>query len=201
MIPDKFRRYIFHSRKEILLKMIKGELRDEKELYLSFTRALPAIVSHGPAGLNASIKMIGFVLKEKYLEETLYKIKEFVERGKKNSLDVLNFLLNYIYNEEKIDFAKLGTLDLAKKRTWANLKNGGEAILIFFTPPSTSFMVVADTEVHTEGIYFEYFNALHDLFHVFPRAGRIVGKHPAYIFRIKEIWDKSVDSFGVKIYP
>ncbi len=201
MIPDAFKQYIFRERKAMIEKMAKGEVKDEKEIYLWFTRALPAIVTDGPAGLNASIKMIGFVLKEDYLDEAVRMIHEIAKEKRKMS-EILDFLLNFVYDENKIDFTKLATLDLAHKRTWANLKNGGEAILIFFTPPDISYMVIAETEVHLEGSkYFEYVNALHDIFHVAPTAGKIVGRHPTYIFKIKEIWDKSVKAFGNKIYP
>ena len=201
MIPEKFKQYIFHARREILEKMARGEAIDRRDIYLSFTRTLPAIISNGPAGLNASIKMIGLVPKEEFIEDILNKIREFISSGKKSSEEVLGFLLENIYDEDKIDFTKLGTLDLARKRTWTNLRNGGEAVLIFFTPPLTSFMIIADVEVHTEGAYFEYFNALHDLFHTFPHTGKVVGKHPTYIFKIREIWDKSADRFGERIYP
>jgi len=200
-IPERFKKYIFDERKNMIIKMMRGEVRDEKEIYLWFTRALPAIVSNGPAGLNASIKMVGFVVKEEYLEETVSAIKNFVNSGKKSHEEVLQFLLRYIYDENRLDLSKLATLDLAKKRTWANLRDGGEAVLIFFTPPDTSFMVKVNVEVHLDGLYFEYVNALHDLFHVVPQAQRIVGRHPTYIFKIREIWDKSVDAFGKKIYP
>lgn len=201
MLPTKFIDYIFYERKNMIIKMAKGEVKDEKEVYLWFTRALPAIVTNGPAGLNASIKMVGFVVKEEYLEETIQKIKSFVASGKRTHGEVLDFLLNTVYNEDKIDFEKLITLDLARKNTWANIKNGGEAVLIFFTPPDVSFMVKADVKVYISGLYFEYANAIHDIFHVVPTAGKIVGRNPVYVFEIKEIWDKSVDAFGKKIYP
>lgn len=201
MIPESFKQYIFYERRIMIERMSKGEVRDNKEIYLWFTRALPAIVTNGPVGLNASIKMVGFVLKEKYLDEAIEQIHKIAQQ-KRGTREILNFLLNTLYNEDKIDFTKLATLDLARKRTWQNLKNGGEAVLIFYTPPDTSFMLIAETEVHLEGSkYFEYVNALHDIFHVAPTAGKIVGRHPTYIFKIKEIWDKSVNAFGKRIYP
>jgi len=201
MIPNSFKKYIFYERRAMIEKMARGEIKENNDVYLWFTRALPAIVTNGPAGLNASIKMVGFVLKENYLDDAINKLHEIASE-KRNIRDILQFLLNYVYNENKIDFSKLATLDLARKRTWQNLRNGGEAILIFYTPPDTSYMIIADTEVHLEGSkYFEYVNALHDIFHVAPTAGRIVGRHPTYIFKIREIWDKSVTAFGKKIYP
>lgn len=201
MIPDSFKKYIFYDRKAMIEKMAHGIIEENNDVYLCFTRSLPAIVTNGPAGLNASIKMVGFVLKENYLEEAISKLHE-IAREKRGMKHILQFLLDYIYDENKIDFSKLATLDLARKRTWQNLKNGGEAILIFYTPPDTSYMVIADTEVHLEGSkYFEYVNALHDIFHVAPTSGKIISGHPTYIFKIREIWDKSISAFGRKIYP
>ena len=202
MIPKRFKNYIFTERRIMIEKIAKGEVKDKQSIYLWFTRALPAIVTHGPVGLNASIKMVGFVLKEQFIRDFLEKIYEFLAERKKNRKEILELLLGFVYDENKIDFTKLITLDLAKKKTWENLKDGGEAVLIFFTPPDISFMVKADVEVHLEGsIYFEYANALHDLFHVVPYAERIVGRNPTYVFKIKEKWDKSVDAFGKRIYP
>ncbi|MGQ4893714.1 MAG: hypothetical protein ACP6IQ_03710 [Candidatus Njordarchaeia archaeon] len=198
MIPDVFKKYFFYERRKLIEKMLTGEAVENNELYLQFTRALPAIVSNGPEGLNASIKMVGFVPKEEYLTDTINKIKDLVAKKVKGK-KVIEFLLNEIYVEEKIDFTKIGTLDLAKKRTWGNLKNGGEAVLIFFTPVETSFMIKAKVKTFTDGPYYQYMNLLHDIFHV----GPVIRKkgNPTYIFEIEEIWDKSLNAFGKKIYP
>jgi len=198
MIPEKFKSYFFYERKKLIEKMLTGEVVENNELYLQFTRALPAIVSSGPKGLNASIKMVGPVPKEEYLTDIINKIKNLVAR-KIRGKEVIRFLLKEVYNEEKIDFTKMGTLDLAKKRTWENLKNGGEAVLIFFTPVEISFMVKAKVKTYTEGPYYLYMNLLHDIFHVGPVI-REKG-NPAYIFEMEEIWDKSLKAFGKRIYP
>ncbi len=178
--------------------MLHGSI-DKTYIYLEFTRTLPAIVTYGPAGLNASIKMVGIVPKEEYIETTLEKIVAFASK-KPSMEDVLNFLLDEIYRPDVLDFSKLFTLDLAKKNTWTNINESNEAILIFFTPPETSYMVCAKVTIHTNDIYFEYANAMHDIFHAVPRTGKISLRAPTYIFHIMEIWDKSAKAFGKKIY-
>ena len=65
-MPEEWIDYVFRKRKQIIERMVKGKV-DAKTINLEFTRALPAIVSTGPAGLNASIKMIGLIHKEKCL--------------------------------------------------------------------------------------------------------------------------------------
>ncbi|MGQ4891575.1 MAG: hypothetical protein ACP6IP_03700 [Candidatus Njordarchaeia archaeon] len=197
--PEEWIDYIFRKRKQIIERMIKGKVNSDM-INLEFTRTLPAIVSSGPRGLNASIKMVGLLHKERYIEETFEEMGKLVAK-KPKTREVIDFLLNRYYVEDKIDFSKLFTLDLAKKSTWANLNSTKEAVLIFFTPPITSYMVKADVEIHVNDLYFKFANTMHDLFHVVPVKGRVVSKAPTYIFKIKEISNKSADKFGVKIYP
>ena len=48
-----------------------------------------------------------------------------------SSMKAAKFLLNEIYIEEKIDFGKFITLELAKKHTWKNLINSKEKRALF----------------------------------------------------------------------
>lgn len=167
---------------------------------LGFTRHNPAIITCGKAGPNGSIKGIGFIHKEEYLEETLQKLREELKKPY-NPRDALNFLLNEIYVREKIDFTKLVSLELAKKHTWTNITGGSsEATVLFFTPPSTSYEVRCEVEVHEDDEVWEYTNAVHDVFHR-PKKPRDWSKTPAYLFKIKEIYDNGEKAIGVRIYP
>jgi len=198
-IPDEWIDYIFRKRLAIIRRMSEGNVSRD-EIYIGFTRTMPAIVTNGPAGLNASIKMVGLLPREELLEETYRKILDFIEE-KPSMRDVVRFLLSEIYVEEKIDFTKLFTLDLAKKNTWRNLNATNRAILIFYTPPITSYLVKAKVTIHTDDIIYKYANAMHDIYHVVPLKGKIVSRAPVYVFHIYEIWNKSADKFGVRIYP
>lgn len=198
-IPHEWIEYIFEKRREAIERMLSGNV-DSRDIYLGFTRTVPAIVSYGSAGLNASVKMIGLVPKEDIIDDLYAKVIELVE--KKPSMQIVTkFLLNEIYVRDLIDFSKLFTLDLARKNTWRNVNENPDVVLIFYTPPDISFMVRAKATIHTDDIYYRYANAIHDIFHVVPKKGKIVSRAPTYIFNIKEIWNKSADKFGVKIYP
>jgi len=198
-IPEEWINYIFRRRREMIIKMSKGEAKRE-EILLEFTRALPAIVTDGPAGLNASIKMVGVLPKEKYIPELLNMINDLISKKPKME-EIVKFLLEKIYVEDVLDFTKLFTLDLAKKNTWRNINETRKAVLIFFTPPTKSYMIKADVTIHVDDKIFQFANAMHDLYHVVPKTGKIVSKSPTYVFHIREIWDKSADKFGVKIFP
>ena len=196
-IPESWIRYIFQERRAILERMSKGEVA-RCEIYLSFTRAMPAIVTYGPAGINASIKMIGILPRKDMIEEVYMEVLEFMQ-GKHDMGSIVSFLLDRVYIEDRLDFTKLFTLDLARRNTWRNLRANDEAILLFFTPPSRSFMVKARTTIHEDDIISRFANAMHDMFHF--REIERVPRAPAYVFHITEIWDKSADKFGVRIYP
>ncbi|MEX0568018.1 MAG: hypothetical protein Q6363_002520 [Candidatus Njordarchaeota archaeon] len=198
-IPKAWVDYIFLKRRKIIEKMIRGEA-EAKDIYLEFTRTLPAIVTYGPAGLNASIKMIGLLPKKEILGEILSKMKSFIKKKPKMK-EVVKFLLDSVYVEDILDLTKLFTLDLALKNTWKNINETKSAVLIFFTPPSVSYMVKAEVTIHRDDDVFMFANYMHDLFHVVPIKGKVISRSPTYLFHIEEIWDKSADKFGIKIYP
>jgi len=198
-VPEEWINYIFRRRREMIIKISRGEAKRE-EILLEFTRALPAIVTDGPAGLNASIKMVGVLPKEKYIPGLLSMINDLINKKPKTE-KIIKFLLEKVYVEDILDFTKLFTLDLARKNTWKNINETKKAVLIFFTPPIKSYMIKADVTIHVNDEIFQLANAMHDLYHVVPKTGKIVSKNPAYVFHIREIWDKSADKFGVKIFP
>ena len=67
----KFFNWAFNTRAENVIKLQKGEMTSPEKMFLSFCSHEPAFVSYGPAGLNASVKGVGFLPKDEYLEETL----------------------------------------------------------------------------------------------------------------------------------
>jgi len=197
MIPEEFIKYAFEERVELIRKMLEGKFDDS--ILVGFTRHNAAIITAGPAGINGSIKGVGFIHKDDLLPETLEKMREEL-RSPYNPMKAGRFLLEEIYVREKIDFTKLISLELARKHTWKNLTEGKkEATILFFTPPSTSYEVRCEVEIHTQGPVWEYANSLHDTFHR-PEKPRDWSRTPAYLFKIKEIYDNSEDKMGVRIY-
>ncbi len=197
MIPKEFIRYVFDERVLLIKKMLRGEFG--ADVLLGFTRHNAAIITCGTAGINGSIKGIGFIHYDDILEDTLKKMREELKR-EYNMRRAAEFLLNEIYVRDKIDFKKLVSLELARKHTWENLREGEKkATILFFTPPSTSYELRCDVEIHSDDMIWEYANSLHDIFHR-PANKRDWTKTPAYLFKIREIYDNGEEKMGIKIY-
>lgn len=196
-IPDGFLEYVFRERRRAIEKVLFGGIKRE-EFFLEFTRHTPAIISYGPAGVNGAIKGIGFVHKEEYLENTINKLRRF---SAKDTKEALQFLLKWVYVEDKIDFTKLATLEIAKKHSWMNFSQNPEASILFYTPPSKSYEVRAEVEIHKEGLHCEFVNLVHDVYHLVGKGkGRDRKNLPAYVFLIREIYNNSPEKMGIKIY-
>ena len=116
-----------------------------------------------------------------------------------------------MYGEEarnRIDFTKVGSLEMAKKHSYTNYKVNPEATLLFYQPPAISYELRGKMEIYDEcdsgkrEIYQQFINAQHDVYHQ-PNMSRWLTR-PAYIFRIEEVYDNCVsrEGFGTKmIYP
>ena len=213
----KFFDWAFDSRAKTVMKIYKGEQMSMEKMFISFCSHEPAFVSYGPAGLNASVKGVGFLPKDEYLEETLEiylkHIATFDPEDKTYSQRGLGILIEQMYGDEtrkRIDFTKLGSLELAKKQSWINYQQNKEAALIFHQPPMISYKLKGKIEIYDQKqsgrreIYQQFINAQHDMYHT-PSGGRELWlEQPAYIFRIEEIYDNSAtkDGFGAKLdYP
>ena len=198
MIPSEFISYAFDERRESLRKLREGKFGPDA--LIGFTRHNAAVITCGSAGLNGSIKGIGFIHREEYLKDTLRKLREELQRPY-DPERALDFLLNEIYVKDRIDFSKLVSIELAKRHTWENLTKGEkEATILFFTPPSISYEVRCEVEIHESGPVWEFVNAVHDVFHR-PTKPRDWGKTPVYLFKIREIYDNGERAMGVRIYP
>jgi len=197
-IPSQFIKHIFTERKELICRALKGKCTRE-DFLIGFLRHTPAVVSYGPAGLNASIKGVGFILKDEYLPEITKKIINCLEKGIDRK-EALKIILELIYDENKVDFTKLTSIELAKRHTWINIQKNPVATLLFYIPPSMTYEVRCTVTIHENDLYWKYVNAIHDLYHG-GRKQRDWSKTPVYIFHIKEIYDNDPRVMGAKIYP
>jgi hypothetical protein len=212
----KFFEWAFDSRAETVMKIYRGEQFSMEKMFLSFCSHEPAFVSNGPAGLNASVKGVGFLPKDEYLEETLEiylrHIRSYDPEDKTYSQRGLGILIEQMYGEDarkRVDFSKLGSLELAKKQSWENYRVNPEAALIFHQPPMISYKLKGTVEIYDETlsgkteIYQQFINAQHDMYHT-PGGTELWKNQPAYIFRIREIYNNSAsrDGFGAQMeYP
>ncbi len=205
-IPEKFIKWAFHQRAELIRRQLRGERIPRDSFFIGFTRHTPAIITDGPAGLNGSIKGVGFLPKGDNIENFLDKYKNHIENYEgddypERGLKLLNKLIWAEGQHEAIDFSCLGTLELALDHTWHNLQDNDRATLLFYEPPMISFEVRCSAEIHAGDRIHEYLNAQHDVYH-----GSNIHKwsdRPAYLFKIKEIFDNSVGkkAFGKRIFP
>jgi len=197
-IPVEFIDWIFVKRRELVEKILSGKV-DEREVYLGFLSHTPAIVTYGSAGLNASIKGIGFLHKEEYFEESLKILREYM-KNKRSQVEALNFLLKHLYQREKIDFTKLTSIELARKHTWTNVNENPAATIIFYYPPMISYEVRCKVKIHLNDEMHEFVNRIHDLYHVGKPQIDKWSERPVYVFHIHEIYDNSPLKMGQKIY-
>ncbi|MFA5289658.1 MAG: hypothetical protein WC351_01285, partial [Candidatus Izemoplasmatales bacterium] len=58
---ESFFNWAFRTRANTVIKILNKEEMSQEKVFLSFCSHDPALVSYGPAGLNASIKGIGFM--------------------------------------------------------------------------------------------------------------------------------------------
>lgn len=204
-LPDRYIKWSYRGRKELLRRIGAGEDLAREVIFLGFTRHTPTVVSVGSAGPNGSVKGVGFVPGSAHIEMLLAKYLEHIDSGWSDDYSArgLKILEETVYGpsgEDVVDFTKLATLELAKGHTWRNLKENRSVSLVFYEPPVISFEVRAVAEIHEDGIYHEFVNAQHDVYHKPNRPGW--KDRPAYIFGIEEIYDNSAtrDGFGTLIY-
>jgi hypothetical protein len=203
-LPERFHKWAYEGRAEMIRLMAGGAEVPPERVFLGFTRHFPTLVSNGPAGLNGAIKGCGFVPKPERIQETLDAYLAHINAGYRDgySRAGLELLVKHIWGEgcaDRIDFSVLGSLELAGKHSWTNLRADPRVALCYFQPPEVSFEVRGTVEIHESGIYHTFLNAQHDTYHR-PAPERWPSR-PAYIIRIAEIYDNSAskDGFGVRI--
>jgi len=204
-IPKLFIQWAYAGRAELVRRQAEGEPVPAHEIFLGFTRHNPVVISHGSAGLNGSVKGVGFIPKPEYLDETLNAYLEHINQGWREgySQQGLQLLMRYLYGPgclERIDFTLFGSLELARRHSYTNLQENNNVTLLFYQPPTMSFEVRGRAEIHQAGSkYHTLLNAQHDVYHR-PNPARWP-ERPAYLFHIEAIWDNSntQQGFGTQI--
>jgi hypothetical protein len=184
--------------------------------------------SDGTIQVNAKIVGVGYVPKEEFLKEAIEEfqghLKQFdvalaraEKEGAKESVlaecrkNAMRLFLKHLYLEPeeaklRIDFTKLSTVELAlskphsSKHTWRILQESQTACLLFYRPPNLSFEVHGWIEIYENGLYHNFVNLMHDVFHYAPPKKRRL-RRPVYIFNVEEVYDNSPnpEAFGVRI--
>ena len=225
LLPKKFLGWAYFDRVKQLRNLLRGELTGDPRLASRFlldsTRHNPVFCTastdqKGHITVNGKVVGAGFVLKNGFLKEALKKLEEHVDSFSNLSIDEYmrnggHLLLELLYFEDmeealrKVDFSKITTLELAEgmagfvQHTWHNLQRyTKEACLIYYMPPTLSFEVRGEVEIHREGSYHQFVNLIHDCVHKF-RPSRT--DKPAVILNVKEVYNNSasLEGFGTKI--
>lgn len=206
---ESFFDWSYKTRANTVRRLFAGDEISPEKMFLSFTSHNPAVISSGPAGLNGSIKGVGWVPKPELMEETLAAYLEHIDSYNKDDKEYsqrgLAILVDHLYSvdaQSRIDFSLITSLEMAKRHSWENFQKNPEATFVFYQPPVISYELRGRMEIHEGDIYHQFVNAQHDVYHA-PNKERWV-ERPAYVFRIEEIYDNSVskNGFGKRMeYP
>lgn len=210
---NPFFHWAYKTRANTVKALVEGQQMSPEKMFLSFTSHDPVFLSYGPAGLNGSVKGIGFIPRGEYLEAVLAAyidhIKTYDPADKTYSQRGLQLLMQWLYSEEAektIDFGHIYSVEMAFKHSWANYQANSEATLLFYQPPMRSFEVRGTMEIigqrHDIGtiaptelpLLQQFINAQHDVYHA-PNMDRWVAR-PAYRFTVEEIFDNSASKQG-----
>ncbi len=209
---ESFFKWAFNTRAKTVMNLYEGKEMSPDKVFLSFCSHNPTLISHGPGGLNGSIKGVGFIPKEEYLEEVLEAYMKHIDAydgdDKDHSRRGLQVLVEQIYHPDmhhRVDFARVASLEMAKKHSWDNLRVNPEATLLYYQPPAISYELRGKMRIFDEAesgrreLYQQFVNAQHDVYHR-PDKSRWL-RYPCYVFDIEEVFDNSVskDGFGTKL--
>ncbi len=203
-IPAAFISWAYDERAAWVRAQASGKELSREQLFLGFTRHSPALISYGPAGLNGSIKGVGFIPYEEYLAGTTAAYLAHIQRGWREGYQRagLALLLDHIWGPDckpRIDFSRLVTLELARKHSYTNIQHNPQVTLLYYQPPTISFEVRGIAQIVHEGPIHTFVNAQHDVYHQ-PHPEQWPDR-PAYVITIQEIWDNSNTraGFGTRI--
>ena len=152
-------------------------------------------------GMDAS-KTVEFGRHELASKEDKEKLRNYQRKSLKLLHETIYFEKEA--SEEKMDFTKLCTIELGKQypgkvaHAWNFAQKSRKATLLYFTPPVLSYEIRCGLEIHTEGPYFDFTHAVHDVyFGEDPSEIHL----PVYIFNVEEVFDNSATprGYGKKI--
>ncbi len=145
----------------------------------------------------AADKTEAFGRHELASKEDKEKMREFQKKSLKILID--NMYFDKEIADQKIDFTKICTIELGNQypgkpaHMWNFAQKNNKATLLYFTPPVVSYEFRCSVEIHTEGPYFEFTHAVHDVyFGEDPSEVHL----PVYIFNIEEAYDNSATPRG-----
>lgn len=83
--------------------------RPPQNYLIEFTRALPVVITYGPTGLSGSVKMVGFVPREEFIDEMAEKAYRYAYIDRVDDMkNIACLLLREFYRIELIDLVLIG---------------------------------------------------------------------------------------------
>jgi len=200
-MPKKFWKWAFEERSKLLDQMRNGNIGEGPQMFLGFTRHTPTMITSGKSGLNGSVKGFGFTPKPEHIDLVTKKLIDSIHGPEQGySERGLNLLTELIYSSEasnNIDKTKLISLELAFGHTYLNVKDQkSDCTLLYYQPPVTSYEVRGKVTLYENGLYMEFANAIHDVYH---KQNGLRKLSPVYVFEIEQVFDNSVPAFGKEL--
>ena len=227
-LPERFLLWNYAGRRNHIKETLEKEMSFSDAMigFLSHTPTLCTAYKKDDGTIFANGKVIGagYVLKKEHIPDAVSAFKKYLkspsEIGKRGSREfkdylrgALELLLKYHYLEmeearKKLDFTKIQSIELVgynktdpnlPAHGWESIQKNKDVCLIYYSPPYLSFEIRCSVEIHYEGLYHEYVNLTHDLYH----GGNIEKwqNRPCYIFNVTSAHDNSAtpQGFGMKI--
>lgn len=190
---NAFFSWAYTSRAQAVARMCDGDFPSREDMFFHFLSHMPVMATHGPAGLNACVKGVGFIPQDAYIEETCAAYQKHIATYAADDPTYqsrgLNLLMRYLYSDDaamRIDRNTLVLVEMAHAHTWENVRNTPDATLLFYVPPSGAYEVRGHISIHEDDIYHTFANAQHDVYHT-PTISAWETR-PAYLFSIEEVY-------------
>ena len=227
-LPEKFLLWNYIGRRNHIKENLEKEMSFSEAMigFLSHTPTLCTAYQKEDKTVFVNGKIIGagYVLKKEVIPEVVDVFRKYLKspaqigsRGSKEFKEyqngALKLLLKYLYFDldearKRLDFSKIQSIELVgynktdpklPAHGWECIQKNKDVCLIYYCPPYLSFEIRCTVEIHYDGLYHEYINLTHDLYH----GGNIEEwkNRPTYIFNVTSVHDNSAipQGFGARI--
>ena len=205
-VPELYLREFFLARRRLVEGLLENPHGVEEQYKLAGPLLAPMVATHGPAGVNVAPFMLSFQVRDDLLGEAVEELRgireEYWGRGFEAVARAARFLLDWIYNLERVDPLVLVSHLMSRGHTYRNVEATGEAAVGILIPPDRGALELrCKASIVEDGLLYEYVNLLHDLMHTIPRGEASHPWYPVLKLEVKEIYDNSYQKLGEKIYP